>query len=135
MRLIDADALLESAKKYVYPSDMTTTIALGIAETWIKDAPAVDAAPVVRCKDCKHYFPDYMNTIDGNVVVYRCELDHDYGRDDYYCADGERADSPTCGPGYCEIGGEDDADGETPLSRKLAGNRAGGQGRGGLALR
>lgn len=47
MKLIDADALLESAKKYVYPSDMTTTIALGIAETWIKDAPAVDAAPVV----------------------------------------------------------------------------------------
>lgn len=61
----------------------------------------------IRCKDCKHYFPDYMNTIDGNVVVYRCELDHDYGRDDYFCADGERA--PTCGPDYCEIGGGDNA--------------------------
>lgn len=72
----------------------------------LEHLPAVDAAPVVRCKDCKHYFPDYMNTIDGNVVVYRCELDHDYGRDDYFCADGERA--PTCGPDYCEIGGEDD---------------------------
>lgn len=48
MRLIDADALLENAKKYVYQSDMTTTIALGIAETWIKDAPTVDAAPVVH---------------------------------------------------------------------------------------
>lgn len=45
MRLIDADALLENAKKYVYQSDMATTIALGIAETWIKDAPTVDAAP------------------------------------------------------------------------------------------
>ena len=72
----------------------------------VEDVNAVDAAPIVRCKNCKHYLPDYMNTINGNVVVYRCELDHDYGRDDYFCADGERANAPTCGPDYCEIGGE-----------------------------
>ena len=41
MRLIDADALLESTKKYVYQSDLTTTVAIGIAETWIKNAPTV----------------------------------------------------------------------------------------------
>ena len=78
----------------------------GGARKLMKEAPAIDAEPVVRCKDCKHYFPDYMNTIGGNVVVYRCELDHDYGRDDYFCADGERADAPTCGPDYCQIGDE-----------------------------
>ena len=41
---------------------------------------------VVRCKDCKHFFRDDM----GNVVVYRCELNHEDMRDDFYCADGER---------------------------------------------
>lgn len=41
MRLIDADALLEETKRYVYQSDMTTTVAVGIAETWVKNAPTV----------------------------------------------------------------------------------------------
>lgn len=69
----------------------STKTLTGIDFLWmIETFPPVDAAPVVRCKNCRHYFPDYMNTIDGNVVVYRCELDHDYGRDDYFCADGER---------------------------------------------
>lgn len=27
---------------------------------------------LVRCKDCRHFFRDDM----GNVVVYRCELNH-----------------------------------------------------------
>ena len=41
---------------------------------------------LVRCKDCRHFFRDDM----GNVVVYRCELNHEDMRDDFYCADGER---------------------------------------------
>lgn len=106
-RLIDADALLENAKKYVYQSDMTTTIALGIAETWIKDAPTVDAVPVVHgrwiggelgmCSVCKR---------EGcaSDIFDMCDLDGQH-----YCPNcGAKLDlyAPTCGPDYCEIGGE-----------------------------
>jgi len=41
---------------------------------------------LVRCKDCKHFFRDD----NGNVVVYRCELNHENMRDEFFCADGER---------------------------------------------
>jgi hypothetical protein len=52
----------------------------------VADAPAVDAKPVVLCKDCKHYNNGWCynpNTYDdektrGNTVP------------DWYCADGER---------------------------------------------
>lgn len=44
---------------------------------------------LVRCKDCRHFFRDDM----GNVVVYRCELNHEDMRDDFYCADGERREN------------------------------------------
>lgn len=45
----------------------------------LNDAPAVDAVPVVRCKDCKNYI------VDG-IKGYCC-----MGKgDNWYCADGER---------------------------------------------
>lgn len=48
MRLIDADALkLEIA--CVYGSNPKYL-------NWLNHAPTVDAVPVVRCKDCKHYY-------------------------------------------------------------------------------
>jgi len=52
------------------------------AKLMLDHAPTVDAVPVVRCKDCKHYQHDAF-------------LDHDWcdGRcvtPDYFCADGER---------------------------------------------
>ena len=44
----------------------------------IDKAPAVDAVPVVRCKDCKHYMTIHC-TCDGCCIS-------DY----WFCADGER---------------------------------------------
>lgn len=43
-------------------------------------SPTVDAVPVVRCKDCKHY-----------EYAIGCVKWHDVctGGDDWYCADGE----------------------------------------------
>lgn len=57
MRLIDADALRE-----VHCEGCDETIR-SICENdpvcatlmWVDEAPTVDAVPVVRCKDCKHY--------------------------------------------------------------------------------
>lgn len=44
MRLIDADELL----KYIPPEEMCSRFA-------VENALTVDAVPVIRCKDCKHY--------------------------------------------------------------------------------
>lgn len=42
--------------------------------------PTVDAVPVVRCKDCKHY--------DGKWCLLFDMVNSDMG--DWFCADGER---------------------------------------------
>jgi len=56
----------------------------------IKDLEAVDALPVVRCKDCKHrYFADNRVLSEQTWV---CEKDGLEKRPDWYCADGERRD-------------------------------------------
>ena len=47
MGLIDADALIKEAY---------TEGAYGYVDAFqIASAPSIDAVPVVRCKDCKHY--------------------------------------------------------------------------------
>ena len=57
-----------------------------IIKTILKDAPAVDAVPVVRCKDCKHYF--YSSFSMG----MKCKHDGlEWGKDDF-CSSGERKD-------------------------------------------
>ena len=95
MRLIDADALLEETKRYVYQSDMVTTVAIGIAETWIKDAPTVEAKPMkkgrwVTYPECLAYDGAYSDT---HMVCSKCEHVWDYMDNDAetfnYC--------PNCG--------------------------------------
>lgn len=68
MRLIDADALLHKMKRtYRY---------CGIKFD-VEEMPTIDAAPVVRCKDCKFW---------ENGDCYRLEL----SRPDDFCSYGER---------------------------------------------
>ena len=66
MRLIDADS-------YAYPGDLT-------------NEPTVDAVPVVRCKDCKHF--------DGNNACYSHAADENgtpiFVREHDFCSYGER---------------------------------------------
>lgn len=69
MRLIDADALIEN-----HFSD-EHRIALSYADkVWmrriISDEPTIDAVPVVRCKDCKHYIPAHIRLKDGTTRPY-----------------------------------------------------------------
>lgn len=72
MRLIDADALkvdwyddyeMDDGDEYLYPY---------VSQYQIDKAPTIDAAPVVRCKDCR----------DREVCITS---------DDWYCADAERS--------------------------------------------
>ena len=50
-RLIDADALMYSIRHAMYPSDMTTTVAVGICERHVEDAPTVEAIPLEWLRD------------------------------------------------------------------------------------
>lgn len=58
------------------------------------DAPAADVAPVVRCKECKHYEPEEYEC----GCVFAGGLS--YVKADDYCSYGERKDG----------GGEDESD-------------------------
>ena len=55
---------------------------------------------VIRCKDCRHYNTNYCG--DGFGWCERKGIGHGTS-DDWFCADGERADAPPCGSDYCEI--------------------------------
>lgn len=52
MRLIDADALIESIVEEAQDLRTLSTKTVGQA---ISKTPTVDAVPVIRCKDCKHW--------------------------------------------------------------------------------
>lgn len=91
MRLIDADAIpyreiwredwLHNAGKYQQ----------GVFRDEIEEMPAVDAVPVIRCKDCVHWEknnwnPNGMcNAFDDGSVCILTETDADE-----YCARAER---------------------------------------------
>ena len=53
-RLIDANALIATLEK-IAKEDETPYFHLDEITQEIFDAPTVDAVPVVRCKDCKHF--------------------------------------------------------------------------------
>lgn len=57
-------------------------------EAMIEDAPAVDAAPVVRCGDCK-FCSRFRNSL---ICDKHTDLDTFYVAPDFYCADGKRRD-------------------------------------------
>ena len=59
MRLIDADALKKELAKRT--PHFAQRIELTPCFEAIRDAPTVDAVPVVRCKDCNHCKPWYRD--------------------------------------------------------------------------
>ena len=90
MRPIDADALkdhLEDLQSYTilgeeHPYYSGETNALSVAIQNIDNAPTIDAVPVVRCKDCKHYL---------KLTFYAVCTKHDLVVElNDYCSDGER---------------------------------------------
>ena len=76
MRLIDADAVLRHKRKMSGADFGGEFWDEAVLASDIKNAPTVDAVPVIRCKDCK-YFKTRL-----------CENEDNY--DDWFCADGER---------------------------------------------
>jgi hypothetical protein len=77
-RLVDANELVAEFEWLQSQVSSERVMELQDYVQRIKDAPTVDAVPVVRCKDCKHYMTIHC-TCDGCCIS-----------DDWYCADGER---------------------------------------------
>lgn len=85
-RLIDADKLLTNA---IAISNSKGQVAWSEVSTIdILTAPTVDAAPVVRCRDCKYRFKNNGHSRDGCPII-----DANIWMDgDDFCSHGERKD-------------------------------------------
>ena len=63
--------------------------AITAIECYVRDMPAADVAPVVRCKDCK--YGDYDSKPDGAMVCLRTK-DGFWRKETDFCSYGERRD-------------------------------------------
>ena len=82
MRLIDADALIALIKKRIKNS-----MIIGWLCSIIRDAPTIDAVPVVRCKDCK--FGDWDSKPNDAMVCMRTK-DGFWRSGNDFCSFGKR---------------------------------------------
>lgn len=77
MRLIDADAIAGEMRDYWHYN------ALWIQAKVIRNAPTIDAVPVVRCENCRWWY--------GETEKQRpCTKHNTYFEPDDYCSYGER---------------------------------------------
>ena len=101
MRLIDADLPMRS-----FQVDMCGGFACHECpllnddgecgfEVFISDTPTVDAVPIVRCKDCKHY-KEFRTKRNKQIMRLCCRMgknDMEYSvKPDDFCSYGERKD-------------------------------------------
>ena len=80
MRLIDADELIRMIRGKKIASATTKVMMLDAVE----ECPTVDAAPVVRCRSCRHY-----NIACCSEGCGWCECRNFGTWDEWFCADGE----------------------------------------------
>ena len=99
MRLIDADKAVEQINEWLH---QTRAIPLNTSYHFellgcVEDCPTIDAVPVVRCKDCKHY-----NTIGCSKGFGWCENIDRGTSDNFYCANGKQLNKESEGGGCVE---------------------------------
>ena len=87
MRLIDADALTKRHCEYCTEDVRKSCIDDPVCASlmWVIEEPTVDAVPVVRCRDCKHF---YYDTDKEPSCAFVCGLPRP--REDDFCSYGER---------------------------------------------
>lgn len=90
MRLIDADALMETLER----GDWVHITDYNIAIYAVKDAPTVDAVTVVRCRDCK-----WRDDQKGATEWMPCRAL--ITPNDFYCPSGERKENGNEANGNC----------------------------------
>lgn len=89
MRLIDADAQIEELLKGTIITDdlygMGIMSGVDYAIKKLNEANIIDAVPVVRCKDCKHYSFDGIYYYCKTFGFYCTNRNHNG-----FCSHGER---------------------------------------------
>ena len=91
-RLIDADALgVGRCSKDILPADYCAgwNGLIGL----IEKAPTIDAVPVVRCRECKHWKPSGSkagNSFSDMEYIGGCEFTKYCRRESDFCSYGER---------------------------------------------
>ena len=98
MRLIDADALKSKVQAQEWKRDPAVMLALDWIYMLINEQPTIDAVPVVRCKDCKHYNTDLLaySIIGRSKGSGWCEKIDRGTSDNFYCAKSERKEVDDC---------------------------------------
>ena len=95
VRLIDANALIEEICKDCNAiKDGLCEYDICASVQWVSEAPTIDAVPVVRCKDCKHY-KNHGRTSIGNIKCGWCYRSLRHNEEhrmlpDDFCSYGER---------------------------------------------
>ena len=91
MRLIDADALFQKVPYGDIEHDVKISKCGAIADicTWILTAPTIDAVPVVRCKDCKHFVQSEPYD-PCECMKWTVKWGVAYTQPDAFCSYGER---------------------------------------------
>ena len=86
MRPIDADALKDFINRQLAMTASTAVVmnAKDFFENIVDNAPTIDAVPVVRCKDCKHW------GMHKSLNVPWCFEMHIDKSEDGFCDIGER---------------------------------------------
>ena len=93
MRLIDAEPIIakvtqeieNAMKEHLYGTEAVLMYVLNN----INAAQAIDAVPVIRCRDCKYYMPDH---IFGHST---CADDGCVRKPNDFCSDAERIEDET----------------------------------------
>ena len=86
MRLIDADEMKKELK------DMDVVLVNHNVEDWIDEQPTVDAEPVVRCKECKHWNQDEVFKTSSCRISYDEKGFEKQTDADFFCGYGKRKD-------------------------------------------
>lgn len=87
MRLIDAD-MLPVHKAYCVDEAGWGANFYVVDKSDIDNAPTIDAVPVVRCKDCKHFV--HCEEVDGVSWTGFCNYGAFHTDEEDFCSRGER---------------------------------------------
>ena len=94
MRPIDKDVLVREFAEFVRRSnnsDFAPVPTWNDAVALLACAPTIEAEPVVRCKDCKHY--QFANNRAFGMIVKHCEITGFEDVDDFdFCSRAERSE-------------------------------------------
>ena len=90
MRLIDAKQLEKQVKEAF---ETQNPVLMGQMLRWIRKQKTIDAVPVVRCRDCKHWKPSGSkagNSFSDMEYIGGCEFTNYCRRESDFCSYGER---------------------------------------------